>query len=365
MLKKRVLILTGKAGSGHLTVAQAYQYWLTKWGYEAWVLDVLPPINEKINNWLYKVPKTYKQLFAFSNNKAWARLVTLPSKMEIERRIRKLAPDYKSADMIISTHPLIHPTWGKKRVMTLMDPIVHAVYLVLPRAQHYISFWKDCEGNTKGFGIAAKRVSYTGPLARPLFYENARNLRKNHYKGECKKTLGIAPETTLVLVMAGQAWIYRAAEYLQYFKNIFRKENVIFAFMCGKNKDFAQQMSSKYRRVKMFKILNWLSEEEVCRWMAAADFGVAFSLAQMAVEAGLSKLPIYIFRLIEGQEEGYRAVIEDNGVGMYVPGEPQNQVEILKVLYKHTQTMFGKNLVNWQKELLEAPNRVKKVLEKI
>ncbi|MFH1841089.1 MAG: hypothetical protein ABH807_02965 [Candidatus Shapirobacteria bacterium] len=350
---KTALVLTSRTGGGHVSAAQAYAYWLGRWGWQARVLDVLPAINGRITNLLYRVPKTYKQLFEISNNENIAQMMTASLRLEVERRLKKLAPDYRSADLVISTHPLLHPRRGRRKVMVLLDPVVHALYTVKPRPDYYFSFWPEVLPDIKRWGIRVAKVIQAGPLARPAFYHSPR------------LKLPPPPEYKLALVMAGSAWIHRAEVYLELFKNTFKNEKVIFVFMCGKNATFAREMTRKYRRYPNFKFLGWLNEEEVAAWMRLADFGLAFSLAQMGVEAGLCQLPIFILRLIEGQEDGYREVIENRGVGMFLPGDPVNQVALLKILYPHVKLLFGKNLAVWQKELLAAPNHLKKTLERL
>jgi UDP-N-acetylglucosamine:LPS N-acetylglucosamine transferase len=278
--------------------------------------------------------------------------MTVSLRLEVERRLQKLAPDCRYADLIISTHPLLHPRCGQKKIMVLLDPVVHAVYTVKPRPDYYFTFWSETLPDVKRWGIRTNKIIHVGPLARPSFYQTAASqidfLKNNQQK--------------MALVIAGSAWMSRASDYLDLLKTSFKNENIVFVFICGKNQSFVQEMSSKYRRFKNFKFLGWLSEVEVAAWMRAADFALAFSLAQMSVEAGLCRLPIFILRLIEGQEDGYREVLENRGVGMFLPGDPASQVALLKLLYPHTKELFGKNLVVWQKELLAVPNKLKKII---
>lgn len=362
---KKAVILTGKAGFGHLAVAGAYQFWLQKWGYNAQVYDVLPALSDKLTTLLYKVPKTYKSLFKMSNTPSMAKMMLETSSLDIEKRIKKKAGDLSSADLVISTHPLIHPQSGKSKIMLLIDPNIHAIYFSLPRPDAFFAFWEQSLAEADRFGIDLKRVFYTGPLARSSFYEIGKKTLKNNFKGKIRKKMCLPEDKKIVLVMAGSGWIHRAEKYLKPLRESFKKEKITFVFLCGRNQDFLKDVAPGFRNEKLFKFLKWINEEEVAQWMAAADCGLAFSLAQMSVEAGLVGLPLFIFRLIEGQEEGYREVIDDKGAGMYIPGEPENQVEILKVLLKHGEDLFDKSLFLWQKELLSTPEKVKIFLSKI
>jgi len=97
--------------------------------------------------------------------------------------------------------------------------------------------------------------------------------------------------------------------------------------------------------------------------MNAADFGIAFSLAQMSAEAGLSRLPIFIFSLMSGQEEKYRDVVENRGVGFYLPGKPKIQVAVLKSLYPNIRNLLWDNLELWQDTLLKTPDQMRKMID--
>lgn len=363
MKKKRVVILTGKAGQGHLSIAEAYRYWLEKWGYQAEIYDVLPSLNGKLLALLYKAPATYKSLFKISNQPLIAQTMTETIMPEVEKRIRQRVPRYAAADMIISTHPLIRPAKSRVlKIMLLPDPVAHAAYFTDPEPDYYFAFWEQSLKEAARFVSDMTRVIYTPPLARPSFYEIGRQVSNSVLKAGLKHRFGIPADHLLILVMAGSAWIYRAKDYLEPLQKTFRGEKVVFAFVCGKNQKFAERILADYGNEPIFKVLPWLPEKEMAKWMAAADYGLAFSLAQMAVEAGLTSLPIFIFRLIEGQEDGFRGVIDGKGVGMNIPGEPENQAALLKVLLKHAKGIFAKNMSSWRKELLFGPSQVKSII---
>lgn len=363
MKKKRVVILTGKAGQGHLSIAGAYQYWLEKWGYQAEIYDVLPSLNSKLLALLYKAPATYKSLFKMSNQPLIAQMMAETIMPEVEKRIASRVPKYATADIIISTYPLIRPPKTRAvRIMLLPDPVAHAAYFTDPEPDYYFAFWEQSLKEAARFVPDMTKVIYTPPLARSSFYEVGRKVASAAFRADLKHKFGIPKDHLLILVVAGGAWIYRAKEYLEPLQKTFGGEKIVFAFVCGKNQKFAERILADYGHEPIFKVLSWLPEKEMAKWMAAADYGLAFSLAQMAVEAGLTSLPIFVFRLIEGQEDGFREIIDNKGVGMNIPGEPEKQVALLKVLLKHAKGIFAKSMSSWQKELLSGPSQVKSII---
>lgn len=362
MTKKRAVILTGKTGGGHLSAAGAYRYWLPQWGYQVEVYDVLPRPSDKFTELVYKNPKTYRSLYRISDQPGLAEVVTETFNLEMERRIRKIIPDIESAEMVISTHGFVHPKTKNLKIMLLLDPLVHSVYFSPPKADYYFAFWEETLPQIKNYRVSPKKVIYTGPLARPTFYQSSRNYLNPDFRREFRVKNKIPLDHLLVLVTAGSAWINRSRKHLPILQEAFKNQKVTFVFLCGRNKAFLKEVKEELPKRANFRFISWVDEERMAAFMAAADCGLAFSLAQMSVEAGLMRLPLFIFRLIEGQEEGYREVVENKGVGLFIPGRPEDQVAIFKSLLKHLNGLFADNLNRWQQELLSCPQRLKETL---
>lgn len=365
MKKKRVIILTGKTGGGHLSAAEGYKFWLTQWGYGTEVYDILPKSSDKFLELIYKNPTTYRSLYKLADQPALAEAVVEAFNLEMERRIKKVIPDIEEADMVISTHGFVHPKTGNLKIMLLPDPGMHSVYFAPPKSDYYLAFWEEILKEAKKYKVNPKKIIYTGSLARPAFYEYGKTYLNDDFKKSFKEKNKIPQDHLLILVLAGSAWINRAKRHLPFLYKAFKNQKVTLVFLCGKNKAFIKEVAEEYPKKPNFRFFGWLNEEGMASWMAAADCGIAFSLAQMSAEAGLMRLPLFAFRLIEGQEDGYKEVIENNKVGIFVPGQPEDQVAIFKSLLKHLDSLFAKNLKIWQKELLASPERTKKTLDSL
>lgn len=365
MRSKRAVILTGKTGGGHLSAAEGYQYWLPKWGYQAEVYDVLPTTSDKFTELVYKNTTVYRSLYRLADQPALAEAVIEAFSLEMERRIKKIIPDIEEADMVISAHGFVHPKTKNLKIMLILDPTTQSVYFAPPKSDYYLAFWQESLKEVKKFKVNPKKIIYTGPLARPTFYHYGRTYLRKDWEKNFKERNKIPQDHLLVLVLAGSAWINRSKRHLPFLYEAFKNQKVTLAFLCGKNKAFIKEVAEEFPKRPNFRFLSWLSEEEMASWMAAADCGLAFSLAQMSVEAGLMRLPLFIFRLIEGQERGYKEVIENKGVGIFIPGQPEDQVAVFKSLLKHLDSLFTKNLEGWQKELLASPERTRATLDRI
>lgn len=364
MANKRVVILTGKAGMGHLSIASALDFWTRKFGYNSEVIDIIPPSSDRIYKIMMKVPQIHAAFYRSSNNLMTAELMIKSFQREFTSKLKRFSPLCQQADVVIATHPLIHPAVGKNKVITIVDPSVHASYCCEPCADKYFVFWDESIAQLKKFKIPTNKIYSAHPLARESFYRIGKTIINHEDKSKYKKLLNLNPELPLGLIMAGGGWIDRIKPYLDQLAASFPPGTVNLAFLCGKKKAFARKMRQKYSQSN-FIFLDWLTEKQMASWMGAADFAIALTLAQMSVEAGLCRVPIYIFNLIEGQEEGYRQVILNHHVGASIYGKPEKQVAILKKWLPNNQKSFNKSLAIWQKQLLNGPEEYHQLLKDI
>lgn len=364
MKNKRVVILTGKAGMGHLSVASALDYWTRKFGYNSEVIDIIPASSDRIYQIMMKVPQIHAAFYRSSNNLITAEIMVKSFQREFNSKLKRYSPLCQQADIVISTHPLIHPTVGKNKIITIIDPTVHATYCCEPLADKYFVFWDESVTQLKRFKIPQNTICLAHSLARESFYRVGKTISCYEDKNKYKKILNTNTDLPLGLIIAGSGWIERIKPYLDQLSASFPPGTVNFAFLCGKKKGFAKKMQKKYPQ-NNFMFLGWLDEKQMAAWMGAADFCVALTLAQMSVEAGLCRVPIYIFDLIEGQEEGYRQVIEHHRAGASIRSNPEKQVTILKKWLPNNKKSFNQSLSRWQKQLLNGPEEYHQLLKEI
>jgi len=213
------------------------------------------------------------------------------------------------------------------------------LYTASPRPEYYISFW-----------VHDRRFTTLGPIARPGFYDRTNEQSKDYYKTK----LGWDPAKKYFAMLAGGEWIGRAQDYMDILGYSFRSENYAFVFICGKNDRFRQEMSERYKNTG-FIFLGWLNDVEMALVLKACDYGLCFTTAQMVVEAGLARLPLFIFENLGAQEAGYTDLVEKNGVGKQLKGGYWDKIDRLKELVPQSQKLFDKNLGKWADYLLGRP----------
>ncbi|MBU0650141.1 hypothetical protein KKG63_03020 [Patescibacteria group bacterium] len=338
-INHKILILTGKAGQGHISIAKSLVYWTEQWGLEPKMLYMLPGYVNTSYQFNVKT-RTFKPVFKLTNNRYLSRLMLVGFNGSLEEKIATFCPDYKNFDIAISTHPLIHPTFAKINIIIIPDPSVHGMYLAPPRPKHYISYWKQ-----------DRRFDFLGPLARKGFYDELKYKTKQSLKRES----GFNPKKTTVLILAGGEWINRSQDYIDMLGYGFDPEKYEFIFICGKNERFRQEMARQYQETN-FQFLGWMDDEQLNKVMRAGDCGLCFSTGSAIVtESGICKLPLYVIDTLGAQEEGYTQILEKHGVGKYVKGGYWEKIDWLKAHIPQTQKVFDKNLTKWSNYLLNRP----------
>lgn len=338
-VNKKILILTGKAGQGHISIAKSLEYWTTQWGFEAKILDMLPGYI----NTGYKINlKTHanEPFFKLTNNRYIAKLGMMGFNGSLEERVEGLCPEYKDYDIVIATHSLFHPAFGKVNMIILPDPTIHSSYLVSPKPKYYISYW-----------TSDRRFEFLGPLARKSFYDELKYIPKQALKKEC----GFDSAKNTVLILAGGEWINRSQDYIDMLGYGFDPEKYEFVFICGKNERFQREMQEQYNAPN-FKFLGWKDDEEMNKIMRASDCGLCFSTGSAVItEAGICKLPLYIVDNLGAQENGYTQIVEKHGVGKFLKGGYWEKIDRLKEYLPQTQKLFERNLIKWSDYLLSRP----------
>jgi len=338
-VNNKILILTGKAGQGHISIAKALEYWTAQWGFEPKVLDILPGYV----NTTYKISlktKTHEPVFKIMNNQYFSKLAVRGFNGTLTERVSALCPDYINYDIAISTHPFLHPNFAKINIIVVPDPGIHKTYFAKPNPQHYLSYW-----------IPERRFDFLGPLARKSFYNELKYKSKQALKKECD----FDPDKTTVLILAGGEWINRSQDYMDMLGYGFDPEKFEFIFICGKNERFQREMQEQYN-VPNFKFLGWKDDEEMNKIMRAGDCGLCFSTGSAIItESGICKLPLYIVDTLGAQENGYIQIVERHGVGKYLKGGYWEKIDQLKDYLPKTQKLFEKNLDKWGDYLINRP----------
>ena len=338
-MNKKVLILTGKAGQGHISIAKSLEYWMSQWGMEPTILDILPGYI----NTTYKVnlkARTHQPFYRITNNRYFSKLMLRGFNGSLEERIQTLCPSYQDYDTVVSTHPLVHPDFAKTNIIILPDPAIHDLYLAAPHPQYYISLWKQ-----------DRRYEFLGPLTRKGFYNELKYKTKQGLKKEC----GFDPNKTTGIILAGGEWINKSQDYIDMLGYAFDPEKHEFIFVCGKNERFRQEAQRWYSNTNL-KFLGWMDDAQMNAVLRAGDYGICFSTGSGVVaEVGACRLPVYIIDTLGAQENGYIQILEKNGVGRYIKGSYWEKMDRLKELIPQTNRLFDKNLNRWGDYLMTRP----------
>ncbi|MBU4380727.1 hypothetical protein L6255_04370 [Candidatus Parcubacteria bacterium] len=345
---KRIAILTGEAGQGHLSAARAWSSWAKDWGFKCTIVDVLPRVNEvyKITS---KSPKSYESLFKILKQPVLSRIMVEGMMLEVKRKLRRQEVHLDDFDIVISTHPLIHPKCRGKKILLLLDPVVHTSYLVKPFLDYYVAYWKQAYDRAINFGMSKDKVVFLGSLARESFYKNIK----------------VAKDPHQILVIAGGEWIEKSKKYLDTIRDVFGGTKYRFVFVCGKNQEFLEKYKQKYADCSNMEFIGWAGEQEMAKLMKESLYSLTFSIgSQVTCELGLSQTFVFIAGYIPGQEDEYKNIISEKGVGILLHGKAQEKIMELKHILT-TSKVNEENLKEWKEELVKAPENIRKFLQNI
>jgi len=346
---KKIAILTGEAGQGHLSVAKAWGSWAESMGYECTILDVLPRVNNEVYKITSKSPRGYESLYKILKHPVLSRIMVEGMMLEVKRKLNQQKIHLDSSDIVISTHPLIHPKCKSKKILLLLDPTVHTSYLVKPYLDRYVAYWEKAQEEAIRFGIPKSRISFLGPLARKSFY-NKNETKKDSYQ---------------ILVVAGGEWVEKSKKYLDPIKNSFNGTKYRFVFVCGKNQKFMDRCQEKYKNCPNLKFLSWVNEQEMADLMQKSMYSLAFSIgSQVTCELGLSKTFTFIASYIPGQEDEYKNIVNQKGVGLLLHGNVEEKIMELKHILT-TSKVNEQNLKEWKEELAKTPENIREFLNKL
>lgn len=342
MRMKKIAVLTGTGGQGHFSVATALESWIKIWGHSAQVFDVIPKVNGDLYKILTKSPKSYRSLFNLTDRMPVANLYIEAATHDLKKRLGKLKCNLESFDLVISTHPFIHPVCHAKTMMVLLDPVLHMAYMAKPRADKYLAFWPNDLSKVQKMGVKKSDIFLSGPLARPAFYFNPKTNTEN-----------------IILVTAGGGWIHKTDKYIKIMSETFKDTPYTFVFVCGKNTKFYEKKSKEFKNRRNLRFLSWLNEQEMANWVAKSRCVLAFSVAQMSVEAGLLGKPIFIADYIMGQEDGYIKALTNKKIAKLLCGKPAEKIDLLKTFLLEANPIKEISLTSWKNELNLVPEKIK------
>lgn len=325
---ERILVLSVKAGAGHLRAAQAvtrairdrypsvevvnadtleytnaaFRKGYTE-GYEALIRN-LPSVWERIY-------ETLESKSADSNAKKIAALWDRLNAKDLLTFVRGFKPD-----AIACTHFLPAEVLGTQRrkgkltapVYTILtDYDIHSMW-IQDGVDGYFVASPEMEHALREKGVGDAAIEVTGIPILPEFAQ------KYPSRGEMRRRLGLNPDLRTVLVAAGGFGMMSADTVVKLLAE--RLPEGQFMAVAGKNEDLRKRLAKLAKgcegRLKPFGFVDNMHE-----LMAASDVVVSKSGGLTTSECLAMGLPLVVFNPIPGQEERNAIYLLECGAGLW------------------------------------------------
>ncbi|HEX6832137.1 MAG TPA: glycosyltransferase [Rudaea sp.] len=342
--QKHIVVLSVSAGAGHVRAAQALcataeREFPDLRTTHVDVMDLVPASFRKVYADSYlklieKLPLVWAYLYQRTDRSPGAsKFATLRraiERMNTQRlgdELNRLAPD-----AIVCTHFLpaellarriargrpSAPVW-----VQVTDFDVHALWIQPHMAGYCVAngeiAWRIAER-----GIAAERVHVTGiPIAPPFAHKPDR--------AQCAAEIGLDPNKTTLLVMAGGAGVGGIERLVERLAALDRAHDLQIIALAGRNEALLAKLRAVAERFPG-RVLAMGFTKTIERLMAASDIAITKPGGLTTSECLALGLPMIIVAPIPGQEERNADFLLESGVALKAHDAAALEYKLLQLL---------------------------------
>ena len=308
-MKKRVLIISTSAGTGHVAAGNALE---KAFRADDRVADVVHEDALRFTNKLFRdfYSKLYTTMikatpallgwFYKNSDEPWK---TDALRLRLDRLntgpLVKFIRDF-DPDITVCTHfmpaGIISHLIGKKELDAHLSIVVtdfhfHAMWLSSAFHRYFVAL-PEMRAHIEALGLPAERVTISGIPIDPVFAEplDRATLREKY---------GLDPKRTTLLVSGGALGVGPAEIVVGQLKRL--RNDVQSIVLCGKNEELQRQVSETVGDDSRFKILGF--SDRMYELMKMADLFIGKPGGLTTSEALACGLPMLIVSPIPGQEE--------------------------------------------------------------
>ncbi|QUQ70358.1 MGDG synthase family glycosyltransferase [Kutzneria sp. CA-103260] len=308
----RVVIVSASVGAGHDGAARELARRLTDHGHTVDIhdyLDMLPgsagrTLGAAYLRQLQAAPRTWDILLrALQLSRPFAALVCLLFAIAGRRMLHAV----RSADLIVSTHPMPSQTLSRLKakgrvtapvVTYLTDMSVHRLW-VAPNVDLHIALHGVAAEQARRLG--ARRIAVTGPAVGPAF----RPVMNAAERRLARAKFGLPFEGRLALVVAGSWGVGDIADTARDIARIGLATPVV---LCGQNETVRRRLADSGEGIA----LGWI--DDMPTLMRACDVVVQNAGGLSSLEALATGLPVITYRCLAGHGRTNAAALDDAGL---------------------------------------------------
>ena len=320
---RKILIVSVRAGAGHLRAAQAVEVAFARYQPDAEVknVDLLDHSTELIK-YLYgklylDVVKAIPELYAYSykhyeSSKKFTKPRFLIDKFNFSdmfEMVESFDPDLVIATHFISAAVLENYRRKKKRkfriAVTLTDYEFHPVWLV-SRIDLFFVATEEVRNSLLYYGVPPEKIVTSGIPVHPDFSE------EKDRQGLLAK-YGLNNQSPVILISAGSFGVTPLAEVIADFGTI--EEGFQIAVVCGRNAELRKELEIKQksepRLKKVFGFVDFMDE-----LMALSDLLITKPGGITVSESIAMGVPMILIEPIPGQEEANADYLVEQGAAV-------------------------------------------------
>lgn len=319
----KILIVSVRAGAGHLKAAEAVEAAFRKYHPETEVRNVdLLDYSTDLIKYLYgkmylDVVKTIPELYAYSykhyeSSKKFIKPRFLIDKFNFSDFFG-LVEEFRP-DVIVATHFIseaISENYRRKKrkrfriAVTLTDYEFHPVWLV-SNVDLYFTAAEEVKRSLLFYGVPDKKIIVSGIPVHPKFSEEKE-------RAPLLVKYGLNARSPVLLISAGSFGVTPLGEVIAEFGSI--KDEFQVMVVCGNNaklkKELEMKQASEPRLKKVFGFVDFMDE-----LMASSDLMIT-KPGGITVSEGLATgLPMILIEPIPGQEEANADYLVERGAGV-------------------------------------------------
>jgi processive 1,2-diacylglycerol beta-glucosyltransferase len=364
----KILIVSVKAGAGHLKAAEAVDAAFAKYQPSAEVenIDLLDYSNELIK-YLYgkmylDVVKLIPELYAYSykhyaSSKKFIKPRFLIDKLNFSDFFQII--DEFNPDTVVTTHFIseaVLENYRRKRkknfriAVTLTDYEFHPVWLV-SNIDMYFTATAEVKSSLMFYGIPPEKIVTSGIPIHPKFSE-----QKD--RNELLAKYGLNSQSPVILISAGSFGVTPLGEVIADLRAI--KDEFQILVVCGNNaklkKDLEIKQHSEPRLKKVFGFVDFMDE-----LMAASDLLITKPGGITVSEGTATGVPMILIEPIPGQEEANADYLVEQGAGVKARNLPV-LLHKLKLMIKNPKKLAD---MSGRAKAISRPYAAKMIVEEV
>ena len=319
----KILIVSVRAGAGHLKAAEAVEAAFSKYQPTMEVKNVdLLDYSKDLIKYLYgkmylDVVKALPELYAYSykhykSSKKFIKPRFLIDKFNFSdffQIVEAFDPDIVVATHFISEAVLENYRRKRKKkfriAVTLTDYEFHPVWLV-SNVDLYFTATEEVKNSLLFYGIPPEKIIPSGIPIHPKFSEE-------RDREELLSRYGLNPQSPVILISAGSFGVTALSEVIADFVAI--KDEFQVMVVCGNNvglrKDLEMKQKSEPRLKRVFGFVDFMDE-----LMASSDLLITKPGGITVSEAMAMGVPMIFIEPIPGQEEANADYMVEQGAGV-------------------------------------------------